>query len=657
VGSLALALGLGLLVLGAAPPAAAVARGRLAPFALALWVLAFGELVLLSLALSLFDALTRPWLLVACGLAGAVSLAAGRRGGVRPPSLAHAREALAEIAADPLLVVLAAGALLALGYSAALAVFTAPTEHDALTYHLLRAAYWKQEHGVGWIDAPVDPRANSNPPVAEIGVADTMILAQGDRYVALPQLTALAACVVGVFALGRRIGLDRRGSAFGALLVAFLPVALVQSSTAMNDVVPAAFAVAVAVFGLGRGRGGLALAALALALMVGTKTPALLAVPALALVIAAGQPVRRWAALAAVGLLAMLVGGAWLAETHDRTGSFTAGALDEQGSSSPFDLVLALARFTRYLTSAIEVPGVGRDQGLYVLAGAALVLAGVVARHRQVLVAGLVVALVPTLVPFRGLANEVYKRGWWTLGRHDLSYLDVGDRNGTLVQAGYSWYGPVALALAACALVVVLAGRGTRVSGWVPRMLALAPVTMLVTLAIVLAWSPVYGRLVLPGVVLGAATWGCVYPIRWAAIAAVATSLVVGLTSFWWFDVKQVGVRLLEPPHEQSGWTKSRWQLQDYENGVAPFLAFVDRTVPDDASISVDRPGPVPYSVLGPGLRRTVTLVDAESRVVPGDWFLGPTGSYPRCGRDWTPVAGPPGPYWLLRRSGETCPT
>jgi hypothetical protein len=656
VGALALVVGLGLVALAAVPPAAAVARGGFAPFVLALSVLAFGELVLLSLVLSLFDALTRPWLLVACALGAAVSLAAGHRARVRLPSLAHGRAALAEIASDPLLVMLAGGALVALGYSAALALFTAPTEHDALTYHLLRAAYWKQEHGIGWIDAPVDPRANGNPPVAEIGVAATMILAQGDRYVALPELTALAACVVGVFALGRRIGLDRRESTFGALLVAFLPVALVQSSTAMNDVVPAAFAVAVAVFGIGRSRAELALAGVALALTVGTKTSALLAVPALALVVAAAQPVRRWAGLAAIGLVAMLVGGLWFAETHGRTGSFTAGALGEQGSSSPLDPVVALARFTRYLTSAIEVPGVGWDQGLYVLAGAALVLAGLVVRHRHVLVAGLVVALVPTLVPARGLANEVYKRGWWAVGRHDLSYLDVGDRNGTLVQAGYSWYGPVAPAVAACALVLVFAGRRALVSGWVPRMLALAPVVVLATLAIVLAWMPVYGRLAMPGVVLGAATWGCVYPIRWAAIAAVTTSLVVGLTSFWWFDAKQVGVRLFEPPHDRSGWAKSRWQLQDYESGVAPFLAFVDRTIPDDARISVNRPGPVPYSVLGPGLRRTVTLVDAET-VVPGDWFLGPMGTYPRCGRDWTPVAGPPGRYWLLRHTGETCTT
>lgn len=653
MGPVALALGLVLAALAAAPAAAAVARGRVAPFLVGVWVIGFGAVVAVSIALSLVSALTRPWLLAGLALLAGCSLAAGRRLGVRPPSLSRARGVVHELVSDRVLLVLALGALGLLGYSAALAFFTPPTEHDALTYHLIRAAYWKQEHGIAWIGEPVDIRANAAPIVAEVGVAAAMILDGGERFVALPQLTALVACVLGVFGLSRAVGLDRRAAVFGALCTAFLPVALVQSSTAMNDVVPAGLAVAVALFALGRSRGELVVGALALALMVGTKTASVLVLPALALIVAAAHPVGRWLRFAFVGTVACVAGMVWYAVTERHAGDPTAGALESQGSDDPFDLAAVVARFTRYLQSAIEVPGVGRDQVVYVVVGVALVGAGALLRRRHVAIAGIVVGALPALVLLRGAAEELHKRAWWSLGRHDLTRLDDGDRNGTLVQAGYSWYGPVALLLTLGALVVVVRGFRRADKPWLLLVLACSPLLTILMLAAALGWAPVYGRLVMPGVMLGAATWGVVYPIRWAVVAATASSILVGAMSFWWFDVKPVGIRLLEPAPGASGWSKSRWELQDYENGVAPFLAFVDRVVPRDAVVAVNYPGPSPYSILGPALERTVRLVDARTATIGGDWWVGPRDVSPPCPEEWAPVPGPEGEYRLLRRVAD----
>jgi hypothetical protein len=649
VGLVCLLLGLALLVVAAAVPAAAVARGRIAPFLVAVWVLAFAEVVIVSLALSYFSALTRPWLLAALVAIAVVAVAVGRQASVRPPSIRRALSVARELAADRLLLALALGALGMLAYAAALAFLTAPTEHDALTYHLIRAALWKQEHGISWIDAPVDVRANISPIVAEVGVAATMILGGGDRFVALPQLSALVVCVVGVFGLSRTIGLERRASAFGALLVAFLPVALVQSGTAMNDVVPAALAVATALFALGRARGDLVLAALALALMTGTKTASFLVLPVLALVVAVGQPVRRWLVMAAAGAAAIVVGSLWYLLTEDEGGDTTALA-STLGSDRLGDPAVGLARFARHLASALEVPGVGRDQLLYVVAGVVLTLVGLFTRRRALRLAGVAVALVPLVALTRGLAEEAYKRTWWKLGRVDLVRFDDGDGDGTLVSAGYSWYGPVAVVLTVATLALVVRELRARRLPAVALPFALAPLLTIATLAYVLVWSPVFGRLVMPGVMLGAVVWGVVYPIRWAAVAATTASVLVGVMSFWWFDRKQVGITLLEPARHESVWSASRWELQDYGEAGARFVAFANATVPKDATVAVARPGTPPYQFFGPGLTRTVLPVTGG--VVPrhAGWYVGYTGEWPSCARAWARVHAPESQYWLLRR-------
>ena len=137
----------------------------------------------------------------------------------------------------PIVLVLAVGIALGAAYSLALALFIPANDGDALAYHLARAAFWKQEHQLGYVANSVDLRLDVNPPNAEIGQLATMALARTDRFVALPQLGAYAVLVLCVAALARRIGLDAREAVFGALVFASLPIVLVQASSALNDLV------------------------------------------------------------------------------------------------------------------------------------------------------------------------------------------------------------------------------------------------------------------------------------------------------------------------------------------------------------------------------------------------------------------------------------
>ena len=284
-GLLLLVVGLGLLAATGELAACCLRLRSPVEFVLAAYVIAWAWLVAASLLLSLWQLLTRGSLLAALAAGAGIALAAWLASG-RPspppfgPSLAAARDALR----NPAVLVLAVAVGLGAMYVIALAFFTPMNDWDALSYHLARAAFWKQEHGIVLIDDVADSRLNVNPPNAEIGQLATMVLSGSDRYVALPQLLAYAALVTSVAGLARRIGLAPAEAAFAALAFATLPVVALQASGALNDLVVASFLTAATLFALGSGLASLALFALALSLAVGVKFSGLLALPALVVV-------------------------------------------------------------------------------------------------------------------------------------------------------------------------------------------------------------------------------------------------------------------------------------------------------------------------------------------------------------------------------------
>ena len=115
------------------------------------------------------------------------------RGRPRPPSFrARSTYSASPCDARPS-AVLAVAVALGAAYTFALAFLTSVVEGDAHAYHLARAAFWKQEHELGYVADAVELRLNVNPPNAEIGQLATMLLSGGDRFVALPQLAAYGA--------------------------------------------------------------------------------------------------------------------------------------------------------------------------------------------------------------------------------------------------------------------------------------------------------------------------------------------------------------------------------------------------------------------------------------------------------------------------------
>ena len=258
---------------------------------------------MVSHALSRFDAYERDSFVAAVA---ALAVAAGAAVAVARPHVPDiAGVELRALARDRVIAVLAVVCLLEVGFILALALFTPPTERDALGYHLQRGLLWMQESEVeDNVNDVTDARLNEAPWNAELLQAATMLVSGSVRWVGLVQVAALLFAVArAIYGIGVRVGLERRQATFGALLFATLPVVALQAPAALNDLVVASLVAVAAFFALGRTRAEIGLGCVAIALLVGTKGTAFIALPVLLAVVVLAQrghlPCGRWPSSAA----------------------------------------------------------------------------------------------------------------------------------------------------------------------------------------------------------------------------------------------------------------------------------------------------------------------------------------------------------------------
>lgn len=638
-------------------------------FLLAGYVIAWSWLVAVMLLLSPIHLVTRGWIVavLSAGVLAALAVWAtlGKPG---PPSMRSVRDGLREALRHPAVVVLAVGVAVGTIYSLALALLTPVNEGDALAYHLARAAFWHQEHGLGYVAGAEDPRLDVNPPNAEIGQLLTMVLSSSDRYVALPQLGGYAALVLCVAGLGRRIGIDGPGALFGALAFATLPIVALQASGALNDLVVASFLACAALFALRPGRARLALVALAVGLALGAKLSALLAFPTLALVVAVARPARSWPGIALAGAAGIALGSTWYVVNLVETGELDGGLarIAEQGANhAPAAVATTALRLT---LDAIDMSGASeRHATLFLGAAAVLALLGLIRRfrphRREFFAAAALTASVMLLFPLAALGEQAVETAWELMERPETpAFADAGRIPNVDADTTQSWYGPLGTLLLFLGPVGVVVHRTRRT---VPRSaiaLSLAPWVMLVTLAVTLIWDPYRGRFLAFGVALAAATWG-IWLRRPGVAVAMSTIGVVALFLTLNFHLgKPSGLGELWPRgssyswREGSTWTDTRPQAQTRlrpgsdEIGV---LELFDSRVPADAIVAVaprDNDFLSPY--FGSRLSRHVTLL-RPGDTVPADveWLvLSPATGAADCGGVFAPASSDDSGWRVERR-------
>lgn len=627
--AVALLFGTGALV------AATIGVSRAAEFLLAVYVIAFAEVVGLSLLLSIFGVLTRSAL-----LAGAVAFLAGsavlwrRAGSPRPPALR--RDVLPSLRDSRPVLVLAGVASLALAYVAALNVATPPNGWDQLNYHLPRAAFWLQNESVGYLAAAYDERLNFNPPNGEIAMAFALGITRLEALAGLVQLAAALACALGVFALARRFGLERQEAVFGALLFLVTPIVLLQSASTKNDLVVGAFLVAASVFVLGDSRAELGLTALATALAVGTKVTGMFGVVVL-LVLALAVPGRRVVRVAAVAAGAVL-GAYWYAVNAVETGDALGDQTYTESLTAPLHPRENLFAAYGLALDAVDLSG-AQERDIYLfLVAAALVAAVLLVRRTSTTFvgAGLAACAVASPLLLDRLVSEVGRPGLFKLhqllGKPEafLPFDNAQAASPATASASDSWFGPAGLLLAVgvgvAAVVLVRRGRLPRLA----LVLAAAPLAWLLLLASTLTYHPFEGRFFVFPAALSAALWGLVLrlrPMAWAAVALASTAALLSLVHSL---EKPSGLRLLERTPTTSVWEMERWEVQSgHAPGISELYRYFDEEVPREASVALaldaDDFG---FQVFGPRLERRVELVAFGSPAtdVEAGWLLASPG-------------------------------
>ena len=609
-----------LLIVGAGALVAATLRieGR-AAWLLALYVIAFAEVVGLSLLLSLSDALQRSALIAGLVLLLLIALASFRIWGRRPQldlrNLGRLR--------SPQAFVLGVAVAIGFAYIFALLLGTPPNGWDPLNYHLARVAFWLQANRIGYIEPTYDERLNLNPPNGEIGATFALGVTHDEVFSGIVQFAAALACALAVFALARRAGLAAREAAFGALLFLTLPIVLLQASLSKNDLVVASLLLAAAFFILGERRSELVLAGISTALAVGTKTTALYGLVVLsALALVARPRMSRTARLVTLAGGAIL-GSYWYAVNIVETGHFFGDQSAQQNVTATFHLRSNVVTAFGSLVDLFDVSGSrGKDILIYVIVGVLVAVVGFTrSRSRRALVIALGAAVpLLVLVLSEHVGHPLLVRLYNAVD-DPRGYLAVGtpQASPTIASDTASWFGPVGLV---CIVAAPFLARARSRVIWI---FAIAPLVWFVLLSLTLSYNPFLGRFFIFPVALSAALWGRL--LRHPDIASVVTILAVvtlGLSLVHYAE-KPSGARLIDRTATHSVWRMTRAEVQSqHDPALEPVLEFVNTQVPTRASVALAlSDNGFGYPVFGPHLTRRVPLVPSGSnaRSLNADWL------------------------------------
>jgi hypothetical protein len=603
------------------------AEGSASQWLVGAYVLAFGEVVGLTLVLSPFHAFRRSPVVFGLAVIFVATVVLVR--GVQFPTVSAPLATFRE----PAVAILLAAVTGVVGYSLALGLFRPPNDQDALAYHLARAAFWTQQHALSFVPGAQNVAIDTYPPNAEIAMAFTMVTSGSGRYGPLVQLCAGLAAAVAIYGIARRVGFAVRESLLGALLFLTLPVVALQLGTGLNDVVVAALVAATAFFLLRGTTPNLVFAGLSCALLVGTKFTGLLALVVLSLVAVVARR-HRLLPLFAVGALGAVVGAYWYAYAHLVPGEAPGEISDVRGPQA--GVIDVIGRSTRLALAAFELPGaVGLDKLLYVVAAAVVIfLAARGRRARDVALAGALTVAPLLLVPVGHGLLRVTRKTFFELGHSGVGNLD-SDRSATKASPIFSWYGPLGVLLTLLALVLAIRAVRRVNSERVVIVLAAAPILWIVLLSIAVPYQEWSGRFNMGAFALAAASWPIALQIRPVAWAAIAVAVVTVGLSFVHEHDRPSGLRLIEPTHEHSVWSQPDWSVEATDHpDFRAVLRYFDRNVPAHAHVGVEpsvfpprsvlRGDMLPYAFCGTNLQRHVDLTDSAARTHAShdDWTV-----------------------------------
>jgi len=158
--------------------------------------------------------------------------------------------------------------------TALIALVAAPNNWDAMTYHMARVGFWIQSGSVDY-HAAINLNRDYQAPLASYAMLNLFLLGHGDQLVNLVDLASFVGCAVVASLIAAQLGASRVGQGIAGLVVATLPMAILQATSSQNHIVVAFWLLCLASIVLAlrdhAGWRGMTEAGLCLGLAVATK--------------------------------------------------------------------------------------------------------------------------------------------------------------------------------------------------------------------------------------------------------------------------------------------------------------------------------------------------------------------------------------------------
>jgi 4-amino-4-deoxy-L-arabinose transferase-like glycosyltransferase len=153
------------------------------------------------------------------------------------------------VSAPAFLKLLLAGVVAIAVVTALVATVSAPNNWDSMTYHLSRVMHWGQNQSVADYPTNIVEQIESNP-WAEFAVLHLQVLGGGDFFVNFVQWFSMVGSVIGVTLIAAEFGADFRTQVYSSVVVATVPMGILQSSSTQNDYVVSFWLVCFVYFGI-----------------------------------------------------------------------------------------------------------------------------------------------------------------------------------------------------------------------------------------------------------------------------------------------------------------------------------------------------------------------------------------------------------------------
>ena len=121
-----------------------------------------------------------------------------------------------------------------------IALLSPPNNYDFMTYHMSRVSNWIQNQSIKYYTTSI-PRQNYSMPFAEYAILNLQLISRSDRFANLVQWISFPMILLMIMEIAAYLKISRRGQLVSVLFAATMPMALLQSTSTQNDLLTAFF--------------------------------------------------------------------------------------------------------------------------------------------------------------------------------------------------------------------------------------------------------------------------------------------------------------------------------------------------------------------------------------------------------------------------------